>query len=88
MHRAKGKGYLNVTPHVPNPTFLQQHLPLPRRFDPTENWLSSRCLTSVNATGTGISILTATEASTYFNVSARAKADIYIPATHLKKKPS
>ena len=28
-------------------TFLQQHLPLPRKFDPTENWLSSRCLTSV-----------------------------------------
>ena len=26
---------------------LQQHSPLPRRFYPSENWLSSRCLTSV-----------------------------------------
>ena len=26
---------------------LQQHSPLPRRFRPTENGLSSRCLTSV-----------------------------------------
>ena len=27
--------------------FLQQYSPLPRRFYPSENWLSSRCLTSV-----------------------------------------
>ena len=27
---------------------LQQHSPFPRRFYPTENWLSSRCLTSVS----------------------------------------
>ena len=26
---------------------LRQHSPLPRRFYPSENWLSSRCLTSV-----------------------------------------
>ena len=26
---------------------LQQHSPLPRRFYPSENWLSSRCLNSV-----------------------------------------
>ena len=45
MHRAKGNGYFNGHPMVP--TFSQQHLPLTRNFDPSENWLSSRYLTSV-----------------------------------------
>ena len=45
MHRAKGKWYLNG--HHIVPTFLRQHLSLPRRFYPSENWFSSKCLTSV-----------------------------------------
>ena len=43
MHR--GKGISNGHPMFP--TFLQQHLQHPRKFDPSENWYSSRCLTSV-----------------------------------------
>ena len=43
-HGAKGKGYINGHPIFP--TFQQLQLPLLRRFDPSENWLSSRCLTS------------------------------------------
>ena len=39
----RGKGISNGHPMFP--TFLQQHLPPLRKFDPTENWL--RCLTSV-----------------------------------------
>ena len=42
----KEKGYLIGLPIVP--TFLYQHLPLPRRFHPSENWLSSMRLMSVN----------------------------------------
>ena len=38
---AKGKVYLNG--HTIIPTFLQQQLPFPRRFYPSENWLRSRC---------------------------------------------
>ena len=45
MHLANGKGYLNGHPMVP--TFLQRHLPLSKRFDPSEKWLSLRCLTSL-----------------------------------------
>ena len=45
MHRIKWKWYLSG--HLIVLTFLLQHLQLPRRFDPSGTWLSSRCLTLV-----------------------------------------
>ena len=43
----KGVGYFHG--HSMVGTSLQQHLPLTRRFDSSENWLNSRWLTSVIA---------------------------------------
>ena len=44
--QGKSKGYLNGHPIMVQ-TFLVLHVPLSRRFDQSENWLSSRCLTSM-----------------------------------------
>ena len=45
------KGRVSRLPEQPSWLYtliaLQQHLTIPRKYHPTENWLSSRCLTSM-----------------------------------------
>ena len=47
MHQTKGQGErVSLNGHPIVPTFLQQHWPLPRRSDPSENWNKNLPLSS------------------------------------------